>query len=289
MLKDRIDVFWSPRHHLPLLAPIPTVVTIHDLVWCSAPGSMRSSGYLLDRLLMPASLKKADAIIAVSRSTRSDIVKYYPEVSERVSVILEAPFVAASAIRPSISEVPEILFVGTFEPRKNLERLIKAFATVCKSVDIPHRLILAGRTGWKVDVRELIRQLGVNDRVSVVTPESDDELATYYQRCQFLAMPSLYEGFGLPIVEALSFGKPVITSSVSAMPEVAGDAGLLVDPYSVADIAAALTRMATDHPLRDVLASRARKQAAQFSWDATAHQTLKVLHRVAAKGRVVHE
>lgn len=245
---------------------------------------MRRLGYLLDATLMPPSLRKAHAIIAVSESTRNDIACFYPRLADRIRVIPEAAFLhGGPPDSPPVRE-KEILFVGTFEARKNLNRLLNAFALLREDERISHRLLLAGRNGWKVDVEGTIEHLRLGDRVSIIDPGSDDDLAALYARCDFFVLPSLYEGFGLPILEALSFGKPVITSSVSAMPEVTGQAGLLVDPYSVDEIHRAMRKLICDRELYEGLASRAAAQAGKFSWDDAASATLDVLEKVRYAG-----
>ena len=279
--RDKLDVFWSPRHHLPLLATVPTVVTIHDMVWRKLPGSMITLGRTLERLLMPPSLRKADAIIAVSHATRADIVEYLPGAASKTTVVHEAPFVFD---RPTTQndKAPTILFVGSFEPRKNIEGLLRAFASLLAQGIESHELVLAGNPGWKQDVPRMIREFGIQERVVQINSIESVELAKLYHECDFLVLPSFYEGFGLPIAEAMSFGKPIITSNLSSMPEVAGDAALLVDPYSVSDIANAMKRMITDRNLRDDLAAKAVIQAAKFSWDKAAEETLSVIERVGS-------
>ena len=283
---DRLDVFWSPRHHLPLRLGVPSVVTIHDMVWRRAPETMQIATYLMDAALMPLSLRRASAIVAVSQSTRSDLLQYYPGLADRISVIPEAPFVTPEDLShegveaPAVGN-PEILFVGTFEARKNLDRLLQAFARLIRDPAINHKLVLAGRKGWKVDVPQQIETLGLGGRVVIHENVDDDALAMLYGRCEFLVLPSIYEGFGLPLVEAMAFGKPVVTSSVSSMPEVGGEAALLVDPYSVESIEKAMHTLIENRRIYLDLSSKARQIAAGYSWDRAAAETLDVLESVA--------
>jgi glycosyltransferase involved in cell wall biosynthesis len=277
--EDRIDVFWSPRHHLPLSSPVPGVVTIHDLVWRKAPDSMIALGRTLERVLMPPSLKKAAAIIAVSEATKNDLIEYMPATAEKISVIHESSFVHQGTI-PAPTRSKTLLFVGTYEPRKNIPGILRAFAHLIRDGITDYQLILAGNPGWKQDVDGLIDNLGLADHVRQIRPGSDNELASLYAACDFTVQPAFYEGFGLPILEAMSFGKPVITSNVSSMPEIAGNAALLVNPNSVAEIAGAMRQLITDPGLYETLAERARLQSAKFSWDRAATQTLNVLEAV---------
>ncbi|TDJ30986.1 MAG: glycosyltransferase family 1 protein [Gammaproteobacteria bacterium] len=283
--KDRLDVFWSPRHHLPLLLrSIPCVLTIHDCVWRQHPGTMQLRGLIAERLLTPASLQLATRIIAVSQATAADLVSLYPNLQPKIDVIYEAnslhPIESSSAMR-----TPYMLFVGTLEPRKNLQRCLEALAKLKTLGSELPRLIVTGGRGWKMEPLHLsVTALGLEQQVEYVGSADDTELSALYAGCDFLVFPSLYEGFGLPIVEAFSFGKPVITSNVSAMPEVAGDASLLVDPNSVDEIANAMKRLITDRALYDTLALKTKPQAAKFSWDRAAEQTLAVIEQVGSSG-----
>lgn len=277
---DELDVFWSPRHHLPLASSVPAVVTIHDLVWRHAPESMFAMGRTLERALMPPSLKKARAIIAVSDATRTDLVEFMPSIGSKISVIPEAAF-TPSQDPPEPTRSRNILFVSTFEPRKNIPGILRAFARLMAGGNRSHQLTLAGNPGWKQNIASLIEDLGLADRVRIVRPQSQTDLERLYIDCDFLVMPSLYEGFGLPILEAMTFGKPVITSNLSSMPEVAGDAALLVDPTSDEQIATAMRRLIEDDDLYRTLSTRARPQAAKFSWDQAAEDTLRVIESVA--------
>jgi len=277
---DSVEVFWSPRHHLPLFSSAPGVVTIHDLVWRKAPDSMIGLGRLLEALLMPPSLRKAQAIIAVSEATREDLVEYLPAVTDRISVIPEAAFTPTEEPQLNPQRSNEILFVGTFEPRKNLPGILKAFALLIEQGITSHRLILAGNPGWKENVAGLIAHLGLEGHVTLFGQANQVELEKLYQNCDFTVQPAFYEGFGLPVLEAMTYGKPVITSNLSSMPEVAGDAALLVDPNSPEEIAEAMKRLITEPDLYQTLASRTRAQAAKFSWDRAAAETLRVLESV---------
>jgi len=279
---DEIDVFWSPRHHLPLATSAPTVVTIHDMVWRRAPDSMIALGRVLERVLMPPSVKKAGGVIAVSDSTRRDLENYLPAAAPKITVIPEAPFQPLCPPPLETRRSNTILFVGTFEPRKNIPGILQAFARLVNLGSTSHKLILAGNPGWKEDIPRLVSELGLSDRVSIRERPEQAELETLYADCDFVVQPAFYEGFGLPILEAMTFGKPVITSNASSMPEVAGDAALLVDPHSPESIAEAMQRLIDDDELYWTLARRTRAQAAKFSWDQAAADTLKLLEQVAA-------
>lgn len=278
---DRADVFWSPRHRLPIRLTTPAVVTIHDLVWKHAPETMRPLGHLVERATMPGSIRRARRLIAVSRATKHSIERYFPEAANKTIVIQEASFTDAPEPPAAPVTRPFALFVGTVEPRKNIERLLKAFAII--KDEVAHDLHLVGGAGWRMPKpTALIRANGLESRVHHLGALEDEDLQREYAGCDFLAMPSLYEGCGLPIIEAMTFGKPVLTSNSSAMPEIAGDAGLLVDPMSIEDIARGLKRMMTDAMLRVRLADAAHRRAKDFSWDSAAAETVRVIESAAA-------
>jgi len=282
--RDALDVFWSPRHHLPVLTSIPTVVTIHDLVWRKAPESMIRLGRTLERILMPRSIRKARAIIAVSESTRRDLVELVPDAENKSQTVLEASFEPLNRNPPS-HQTKKILFVGTFEPRKNIPGVLQAFANLVAAGNQTHTLVLAGNPGWKTDIPRLARQLGLTDRVEIKRPQSQADLEALYQDCEFLVQPSFYEGFCLPILEAMAFGKPVITSNVSSMPEVGGNAALLVNPQSTTEIAAAMSSLISNASLYDSLSRNAISQAAKFSWERAAAETLQIIESAARTSR----
>ncbi len=278
---DQADVFWSPRHRLPIGLRTPAVVTVHDLVWKHAPATMRPLGYLLERATMPRSIRRARRLIAVSRATRCSIERHFPEVANKTTLIREGSFTTASEIPAAPVARPFGLFVGTFEPRKNLHRLLAAFERIRD--DVQHDLHLVGGAGWRMPKPEaLVQAHGLESRVHALGSLEDEDLLAQYAGCDFVAMPSLYEGFGLPIIEAMTFGKPVLTGNTSAMPEIAGDAGLFVDPTSIDDIARGLKRMMTDTSLRSRLSDAARRRAMDFSWDSAAAETIRVIESAAA-------
>ena len=287
---DRLDLFWSPLHRLPVFLPkkMARVVTIHDLVWRHSGPTMRSVNRWLDATLMPEAVRQSDRVIAVSSSTAKDIEIEMPFAAGKVRTVPLGNSVTDNpqprkALADLGLEVPYFLFVGTLEPRKNLARLLEAFSRLKPNEAGGAVLAIAGGTGWGgVDVDDLIYQWGLQGRVRKLGYVSDQQLATLYAHALFLAMPSLYEGFGLPLLEAMSRGIPVLTSDISSMPEVAGEAGVLVSPHDVDSIARGLAALLGDAAFRLELASRAVDSASRFSWDRAAQETMNTFEEAIA-------
>ena len=283
--EDRVDVFWSPRHHLPLRLPCPSAVTIHDLVWRAAPQTMAPFARFVERALMGPSIRRATRVICVSHATRDALIRWRPAAADKTVVIHEAACVSPADVDapPAQTGTPFFLFVGTFEPRKNLMRLVRAFIEVQNR--IPHHLVLAGGAGWggvTEAIEELLAQHS-DHRVRIVRPDSDQELGALYSGCDALALVSVYEGFGLPVVEAMTFRKPSIVARNSSLPEVAGEAALYVDAEDEGQISQALLQLALDPDLRGKLATAAAERASNFSWDMAAQATLTQIRAAAAR------
>ncbi|MCZ7569698.1 MAG: glycosyltransferase family 4 protein [Ardenticatenaceae bacterium] len=274
----------------PLWAPCPMVVTIHDLTLKLMPHYHPVRRRTVMGPLLAPSARQAARIIAVSETSKRDIVAFLGVADEKISVIYEA---AGPAFRPrpaaEVAQVlgrlsldqPYILYVGTIEPRKNLVRLVRAFAHL-RAEGRCERLVLAGALGW--DYAPLfaeIERLGLGDAVIHLGFVPQDELVVLYNGAAVFVFPSLYEGFGLPPLEAMACGTPVITSTTSACAELATDAALLVDPTDELAIAEALRQVLTDSDLAADLRQRGLARVAAFSWEQTAEQTLAVYEAAA--------
>lgn len=287
---DQLDLFWSPAHRLPSLLParIARVVTIHDLVWKHAGETMRPVSRWLDATLMPEAVRLADRIITVSAHTAKDLIGEIPNAKGKVQPIpLGVSRLAPASTRESLASLglkePFFLFVGTLEPRKNLVRLLEAFSRLPDNLRQSAVLAIAGGKGWGgVDVATIAEKYGVRDRVRVLGYVNEEQLATLYTHALFLAMPSLYEGFGLPLLEAMSRGTPVLTSDCASMPEVAGDAGILVAPHDVESISQGLSELLGNSVQRGLFASRAIANAGRFSWERATEETLRVFEDAIA-------
>ncbi|MBN2588132.1 MAG: glycosyltransferase family 4 protein [Candidatus Fermentibacteraceae bacterium] len=288
MRRDRLDIFHGLFSRMPLSLPVPGIITSYDLSALRMPG-MHKKWTRMTNLLYPLYIWRARRIIAISRFTAGELVRLFPRAAAKVSVV-------HAAAPPGYSEVtdPEILdrvrtryglprrfmlFLGTMEPRKNLSRLLSAFAGV--SGGIPHSLVIAGGSGWKNRwFLDSLRDSGIGDRVKLTGFVEARDVPVIMSMADAFIYTSLYEGFGLPILEAMACGTPVITSNVSSMPEVAGDAALLVDPLSVEDIAEGIRRMATDESMRAELKEKGLRRNREFSWENAARQTLEVYRSV---------
>lgn len=269
----------------PLLSSCPMVITIHDLSFIRFPALFRPANRLYLSVMTRLSARRARRLIAVSAWTAAETTGLLGIPSERISVIYHG---VDPAFRPLPSdEVAEfrhrmglpprfILCVGTLEPRKNLVRLVEAFARIR---DRQVGLILVGGKGWFYEeLFARIEALDLQERVVCAGYVDNEALPLWYNAATLLAYPSLYEGFGLPVLEAQACGTPVLTSNASSLPEAAGDAAVMVPPDDVEALTAALDMLLSDEALREELRERGLRHAAQFSWQRTALETARVYH-----------
>lgn len=289
---DKVDLFWGPAHRLPrgLHQDTACVVTVHDMVWRRASQTMRWQTWLGELLFMNNAVKIADSIIAVSDATLKDVIYYYPEVSEKLRVVHPGitDFGAVGDMDTGRLKVdrPFALFVGTLEPRKNLSRLLEAYSLLGNDLRKNILLVLAGGRGWGIgELSDMVQKYHVQDTVRITGYITDRELSKLYCEAQFLIMPSLYEGFGLPIIEAQQYGTPVIASNISSMPEVTGDGGLLVNPLDTPEIAFAMYRLATDSSLHAELSRKAKRNSLRFSWESAAEKLENIFEECLVKKR----
>jgi glycosyltransferase involved in cell wall biosynthesis len=281
------DVVHATNHAaIPPAAPGQRlVVTVHDLAFEHFPSLFPREWRLLYKLGLRAAVKRADAIVTPSRSTAEDVASRTTVDPGRLHVVPLASSLPAGTL--DVAEVlarrkirrPYVLFVGTLEPRKNLVRLVRAYRRVA-ATGLPHALVLAGPMGWQHDalMRE-IAQPGPGE-VLLTGALAAADLDALYRGATAFVYPSLYEGFGLPVVEAMARGVPTVASMTSSVPEVTGDAALGVDPRSVREIATGIDRVLTEPGLAERLAEAGRARAERFSWDETARGTLEVYAEV---------
>jgi glycosyltransferase involved in cell wall biosynthesis len=285
--RTRPDVVHFTNYLAPVFPGVPYVVSIHDMSLSLLPQCHTLKKRLLTSSLVPTIARGARRILAPSESTRRDIVRLLGIDPARIRVI---PYAASSRFCPAAADLrilearhgvraPYFLYVGTLEPRKNLARALRAFSRISPSLP-DHSFVLAGQRGWKYE-EVLAAAARLDGRVRFLDYLTEEELPGLYAGATALVYPSLYEGFGLPVVEAMACGTPVITSRTSSLGEVAGDAARLVDPESEADIADALHALAGDAALRRELSRRGIARAAAFSWERTGRETLAVYEEIA--------
>ncbi|MCP4109529.1 MAG: glycosyltransferase family 4 protein [Desulfobacteraceae bacterium] len=281
----KCDVFWSPHYNIPLFYRGRLVVTVLDLSHIAMPRFFAQSLHkkLYARTMFYAVRRKADAILCISQFTKDELIKYTgADNEEKIHVIhcgVDESWFDIQKKKPPHTK-PFLLFVGNVKPHKNLERLISAFARIKDR--IPHDLVIIGRkegfiTGDKSAI-ELATAL--SDRIHFTGYVNDDVLKQYMSYADVFILPSLYEGFGLPALEAMACGTAVIASNLASLPEVVGDAGLLADPYSIDSIAQAIQRVTEDKALADNLIRKGKERAAQFSWKQAAQKTWNIIRKV---------
>ena len=283
-------LYHAAEHLLPYLR-CPTVLTVHDLIFERYPEHHTRRNRLFLKVAMPIFVKTADAIIAVSHHTKRDIVELYGAPADKIHVVYEGidpEFTpgAADAIErvrrhysPGPNDAaprPYCLMVGTLEPRKNHAAALRALARL-KAMGFPQRLLVVGGRGWLFEpVQKLVDELGLANDVTFAGYVPAADLPLLYTGADCVLLPSLYEGFGFPVIEAMACGAPVVCSNVSSLPEVAGDAALLVTPTDDEALATAIRRLLAEPGLGNTMRARGSKQAAKFRWEHCAKETIEV-------------
>lgn len=292
-LKD-CDIFFGTNFRGVFREGMKTVLTVHDMVHEYYPETVEEVNLNYYRTEFPAAVARADLLIAVSKETKRDILKFLPVPEAKVKVIyngVDERFrpVSDPALRAAVADryrLPErfILMVGSIQPRKNIDGVLLAMASLVKNgSSFPWKLVLAGGGGWKNEgLAGRIRDLGLTDRVHFTGYVADEDLPVLYSLADLFVFPSLYEGFGLPVVEAMACGVPVVTSDSSCLPEVAGDAAVLVNPHDIEDIANGMQRLLEDLELRARCVRLGIERARLFSWKTAAQQTLQAFHELAS-------
>lgn len=305
LYREKLDMLFMPIQQLPWLRPrnMKTVAVVHDLAVHRFPEQFTRKDWLLLHIFSAQAAREADALIAVSRATADDVARYYGR-TENVHVVhhgvdqdrFRRPNSSSHsgearqrllAAYPALAQ-PYVLYVGQIQPRKNLGRLVEAFETLVSErppLNLPLRkgeklqLAIAGGHGWlQQPILSRIGSSADRERIHLLGRVPDELLPTLYQKAAAFVLPSLYEGFGMPILEAFAAGCPVVTANVSSLPEVAGGAAVLVDPYEARDIARGI-RTALEAP--EAWRERGKARAQRFSWEAAARQTLQVIEQAA--------
>jgi glycosyltransferase involved in cell wall biosynthesis len=296
LLRERLDLYHATHYVIPPLARARAVVTIHDIIHVLYPQFLPNRAALLyARVMIRRALRRADRIITVSYNSKRDLVDYFGIPPARIDVIyngVAAPFrtdIPRSerdrvAAKYGLSR-PYLLFLGGEKPHKNVRNVIRAFAEARRERALPHALVLAGpMPSNRSRVDALIDALELGTRVVRTGIVPDEDLPGLFAGADAFLYPTLYEGFGLPVIEAMACGVPVLTSSTSALQEIAGGYAYLVDPMDVDSIARGIVDLATDSARRAEFAALGARRALEFSWDRAAEQTLRVYSETLARG-----
>ena len=288
MVAGRPDVLFVPSHVVPLIHPRRTIVTIHDLGYLYYPQAHTRGSRLYLHLSTMFSVRAARRVIAISEATSRDLVAKYKVPVHKIKVIYhgrdplfqpvsDQAKMHETAARYGISQ-PYCIHVGTLQPRKNLGLLVDVWDALKQTLQSPPQLLLAGKRGWLYDsLLESITGRGLGDLIKLADYVERDDLPALYSGAVAMTFPSLYEGFGLPPLEAMSCGTPVLASNSSSLPEVVGDVGILLDPHDPTAWADALLRVLGNPELRGEMSRKGLQRAAQFTWERCARETLAVL------------
>ncbi len=291
---QKIDVYHGVcNFELPIRKVCRYVVTIHDLVPHFFPELVPKKHLLFFRLFMKRVAHTADVIITDSDHSKHDIIQYLKVPDEKIRVIYLGYQQQYHRIQEQyrISEIlaryrirqPYLLFVGVIEPKKNLERLVEAYALLQKDAAIPQetQLVIAGGEGWCSErLYQKVRDFELDQHIVFPGYIPDEHLPALYSGAEVFVFPSIYEGFGLPVLEAMSCGVPVVTSQVSSLPEIVGKAGLLIDPHQPETIASGILNVLSDRQLQEQMRDNGYRQAQKFSWERTAQETYQVYREI---------
>jgi glycosyltransferase involved in cell wall biosynthesis len=279
------DVFLSSNSYItPLFLRVPTVTIVYDLVTFERSMRPNRRSLVIERLTLGPTVRRSASLLAISQATAQALRARFPAAGKRTVVATLGVTPPLQPDAAGLARLPApgfVLAVGTLEPRKNLPRLIAAYSSLDEELQQRHPLVVVGAAGWETS--ETLRALhSLGERCTVLGYVSDEALGELYRRCAVFCYPSLGEGFGLPVLEAMATGAAVVTSQISSLPEVGGDAVEYVDPSNVRSIAAGLERTLSDEARRTELSRRARERARSFTWGGFAQVTLETLERAAS-------
>jgi glycosyltransferase involved in cell wall biosynthesis len=298
-IREKIDLLHCPYWSNPVWSPWPTVVTVHDVIQFVLPEYAWRKISRLYFGMVSVAARRADAVITVSECSKRDIMKIIGLPAERIHVIGNAVDASFYPVRDAwlLANVREryaiaprfVLYFGGFDMRKNVPRIIEAYSQLPDNLRREYQLVIAGRyqhLGHPLypDPRKTVQRLGLEGSVIFTGQIREQDKAPLYSAASVYMFPSLYEGFGMTVLEAMACGTPVLTSNVSALPEVVGDAGALVDPYSTEAISQTLAELLENQALRDELARRGLERARRFTWPQVAEQTVRVYKQILAPG-----
>ncbi len=282
LARHSIDVFWGPEQIIPCVLPAgaPVMVsTVHDLALKRCPRTMQTTNYFINRIFLRKSLRASHTVLAVSQTVKADLCAYFPGDAPhaKVTVVYNGRPHTDTGAGMNVPRGDHLLFAGSFEPRKNLFALLGALSILKKEKNLAVPLYIAGPSGWKNGpVRDYLETSGLKDHVTLLGYLDDGDLAREYRRCRAFVYPSIYEGFGLPVLEALAAGAPVLTSKGTAMEEIAGECCTLFDAGNPRDIAEKIATVYSPNFDSRLLLANRDAVLGRFSWEATARQTLAV-------------
>ncbi len=281
--KDSLDLFFNPTHYSPFFLNCPQIITILDVSYKYFPELFKKKDLYKLSLWGKYSVKSASKILTISEHSKDDIIKEYGVSPSKIAVLHVGikDEVVSKMTKEEFSKKykvnsPYVLFVGTIQPRKNIKKLIEAFSKVAdKNKDV--NLIIVGKKGWMYEeILESDKEFGVENRVLFLHDVSNDELPYFYKNAECFVLPSLYEGFGLPVLEAMKYGCPVVTSNVSSLPEAGGEAALYVNPNDASDIFEKIDKVLNDKSLREKMIKKGHDQVKKFSWEKAAKEVIEV-------------
>jgi len=290
-MSNRNSILHCPHFNAPVVKNGKLVITIHDLAFNRYEEEFSNkAAKIYYNFVMNRNMKNADHIITISESSKKDIVDFYGISEERITVIKHgAPYVDTN-YNLNLKEIvykkfnitkPFIFFVGINRPRKNLKNLVLAYRELIKKSDVDVQLVIAGKKDSRYyDMEKDIKAFNLEDNIILTDFVNDDELKCLYSNCEAFIFPSIYEGFGFPVLEAMLFKVPVICSNTSSLPEVVGDAGIYFDPYDVNDMAQKIYDVLKDNNLKSMLVDKGNKQVQKFSWEESSMKHLEVYESV---------
>lgn len=296
--KENIDIIFSTHYTIPYFTRIKRIVAFHDTTFYHFPELHQKIKRFYFKTLIPLSIKKSSAIISVSQSTKDDLLHRFKKLNpEKITVIHHGvdpikekekeiePISKKIMAKYGLTPQKYLLFVGTLEPRKNIKGLLQAFHSIRESnpnIKDEFKLVIVGKKGWFYkEIFEITRKLHMEETVIFTGYVDEDEKQALLLKAFLFVYPSFYEGFGIPILEAMACGIPVITGNVSALPEVAGNAAILINPNDRGEISTAVTGVLSDPELHEELSKKGPEQAKKFSWENTARKTLELIEKIA--------
>ena len=294
--RERVELLHCPKSAVPFFSPCPVVVTLHDLIPLTHPETEKLAARIYWRIQIPVAARRSSYIITDSEFARGEIMAMFGTPADRISAVMlgfnpEMIERKTAGDKERVSAkygLPEryILYVGTIQPRKNIQTLVEAFNLLKRDHAIPHSLVIVGRKGWLYnDLFARIRELGLENDVIFTGFVPDEELPAIYDGADVFSYLSFFEGFGLPPLEAMACGVPIVVSNTTSLPEVVGDAGIAVGPHDVAAVADAIFGILNDPQLAAAFRERGMERSALFSWEHCARETLAIYNSI---GKGVH-